>query len=204
MAGFHISFPNDAAQLFKSRFEQLRKAMTKGIGVAAQNVMAEIRQKSLASIQSAGKFGPRWLNAFTIKSIPPLTTISDKYDVEIYFAGIPYAHIHEFGGTIKAKGSLFTGGEALLWIPLSFAGIKPGMTAQEYGLSVSKLFRVNRKSGGAPLLLDIKDRSPKYFGVPQVTIKPKFRIREISTQVMARFGQELSVALRAAGLENEG
>jgi hypothetical protein len=195
MAGFYISFDRDPAQLFRSRFEQLRTAMTKAVGVTAQFMMAEIRSRSVGSIKAAGKFGPRWIDAFTIKSTPPLTTISDKYEIEIYFAGIPYAHIHEFGGTIKAKGSLFAGGEALLWIPLSFAGVPKGMTAQEYGLRVSKLFRVNRKSG-APLLLDIKDKSPKYFGVPQVTIRPKFRIREITAQVMGRFGQEFSTAVR--------
>ena len=78
---------------------------------------------------------------------------------------------------------------------LSFAGVPKGMTAQEYGLRVSKLFRVNRKSG-APLLLDIKDRTPKYFGVPQVTIRPKFHIREISAQVMGRFGREFATAVR--------
>src|SRR3974390_651155 len=122
MSGFYIRFENDVSELFRDRFERIRTAMTKALSVAAQSAMHDIRERCIANINKAGKFGSRWTNAFTIDSSPRLDTISDKYDISIYFAGIPYAHVHEFGATIRAKGSLFGGG-GLLWIPLSFGNV---------------------------------------------------------------------------------
>ena len=59
----------------------------------------------------------------------------------------------------------------------------------------SKLFSVNRKVGGPPLLFSMRDRSPKYFGIPSVEIPKKFHISEIQTRVMDNFADVFEDAL---------
>lgn len=204
MAGFHFNLPDAKKGLFRDAATRLRDRMARAMQLAVASLMAQIKQKGDADIKSSGNFSNRWTRAFTVSSLPPVRTPSDRYVISIFFnQTIPYAHIHEFGGTIRPKGglgSLF--GPPLLWIPLSFGGVPkslgPGanagkMTAQEFGLQVSPLFRVNRK-GKAPLLLDIKSRRPRYFGVRQVTLRQRFHIRDITKKEVAEF----QVTFRAA------
>jgi hypothetical protein len=109
--------------------------------------------------------------------------------------------VHEFGATIKAK-------KGLLWIPLSDTGLK--IPAREYQGKLKRVDRTRpsgagfkgqkrhpvtgRFTGGhkRPLLLDIKDKQPKYFGIAQVTIRPKFHIRQICREVMGRFQENFT------------
>lgn len=182
MAGFHFNFPDADKGFFTDFATQLRDRMARALQLSGAELMFNIKKKGDQDILSAGNFTTRWTKAFTVRSQPAITETSDKYVISVFFnSSIPYGHIHEFGGTIKAKGTLF--GPALLWIPLKGQVPKSGggfglMTAQEFGGSVSPLFRVNRK-GKAPLLLDIKSRKPRYFGIAQVTLPPRFHIRQI-------------------------
>jgi hypothetical protein len=195
MAGFYFAPRGEG--LFHDATTRARDQITRAFVVAVASTLDQIRERCRADIARAGNFGARWTQAFTVdcKPTPSLGKLSDQYEATVFFRGIHYGHVHEFGATIRPKGGLggLFGGGSLLWIPLSFANVPKSaggdgkMTAQEYGLSVSKLFRVDRKNGGAPLLLDIKERKPRYFGVSQVTTKPRFHIREICREVMGGF-----------------
>jgi hypothetical protein len=81
---------------------------------------------------------------------------------------VPYFMVFQRGAVIRGK--------PLLWIPLSFAGDAQGVMARDYP---GRLFRVDRKSGAAPLLLAGNPAEPKYFGKEQVRIPKKFRVIEI-------------------------
>lgn len=201
-AGFSFSVPTAEARLFTSAFEKLRERMATAFQIAAAELQFNIKSEGNANIRGAGNFSSRWTDAFTVRCEPNISQTSTKYTIDIFFnESIPYAHIHEFGGEIKPKnslGSLF--GPPLLWIPLSFANVpKSGggsgkMTAQEYGASVSPLFRVNRQ-GKSPLLLSVKDRKPVYFGIKSVTIPQRFHIRDICAKNANDFGESFRKAL---------
>lgn len=203
MAGFHFNLPDVPKRLFQTEADRLRDRIVRAIQLATGELMLNIKAKGDSDILGAGNFTRRWTDAFTVQAKPPIAESSDKYLISIFFnSTIPFAHIHEFGGTIKAKGTLF--GPALLWIPLKGAvprskGTGPNaglMTAQEFGASESPLFRVNRK-GKAPLLLDIKSRRPRYFGIASVTLPKRFHIRDISAREAGKFQRLFSAAVKA-------
>lgn len=204
MAGFHFNMPTAEKGLFEQASTKLRDDLARSLQLAVAELAFNIKQQGDADISTAGNFSARWTRAFTVRSTPALTaTTSDKYTLDVFFT-IPYAHIHEFGGVIKPKGnlgSLF--GPPMLWIPLSFAHVpKSGgnspnaglMTAQEYGLQVSPLFRVNRK-GKAPLLLSMQTRKPIYFGLAKSTIPQRFHIRDICRRNVDVFKNTFSAAV---------
>lgn len=84
--------------------------------------------------------------------------------------------VHQTGRLIR--------GRPMLWIPLSFAEDAQGVRARDFP---GGLFRVDRKKGGAPLLLSIKDRQPKYFGKTQVYVPKRFRVIEIIRETARKF-----------------
>ena len=134
-----------------------------------------IRDRVTRDIFRAGAFSPRWPAAFVIYS----TVTGDRGRMLSGFSrAIPYGHVHEFGATIR--------GRPLLWIPLSFSDVPrigPGSTrmwARDYP---GGLFRVNRP-GKNPLLLSKLDKKPKYVGVTHVTLRPRFHIRAITSNVV--------------------
>lgn len=129
---------------------------------ASQDVVDHVTPLAQQDVMSAGRFSAKWAPkgkvtegggfiriAFTMSSEPPMK----------------YWRVFEHGATIK--------GQPMLWIPLSFTGIK--VRARDYP---GKLFRVDRKSG-APLLLGGSPASPKYFGKESVTIPKKFHLEDI-------------------------
>jgi hypothetical protein len=147
------------------------------VRVAARGATFEtadaIEHEGRADIRSAGRFGRRWTDGFHAQ----VSVVgSGSFSIRV-FDDVPYFNIFEYGGIIR--------GRPLLWIPLSFARDAIGVRARDFP---GGLFRVNRKRGGAPLLLSIRDRQPKYFGKSQVRIPKKFHIRRIVREQVARVG----------------
>lgn len=138
------------------------QALRDTMHTVSTQILAEGRQ----DISSAGKFGSRWTSG-----LQAAEDFGPDHSTITIFHTVPYWRIFQFGGVIQ--------GRPLLWIPLSFSDAV-GKRASEYG---GGLFRVDRKSGGAPLLLSIADKQPKYFGKESVTIPKKFHLIEIARKV---------------------
>ncbi len=163
------------------KFQFGMKRHSERVGRAAAKTMLQVGQEILkrgrAQMASAGRFGSsRWQQGLKAK------TQANPAGVGILETSISHDQkakfwIFEKGGVIK--------GRPLLWIPLSFAKDAQGIRAKNFP---GGLFRVDRKSGGAPLLLSIQDQRPKYFGKESVRIPKKFRIREIAREVARGIG----------------
>lgn len=131
---------------------------------AAKDVVSYVLPKGRADIRQAGKFGPRWTDGFQGK-----VTEGGGFIRVSFTEAVPYWRVFQYGAVIH--------GNPLLWIPLSFAKDAQGVNARDYP---GKLFRVDRKNGGAPLLMAVgKPAQPKYFGKASVTIPKKFHLVEI-------------------------
>jgi hypothetical protein len=130
---------------------------------------AEIKRRGDVDISKAGKFSARWPAAFVVdpQSQGPQATIKVGFN-----NSIPYAAIHEFGGTIRGK--------PLLWIPLSFAHVPKDTPARSFP---GGLFGVVRP-GKNPLLFSATSKEPKYVGVLSVTLRARFHIRSIVANVV--------------------
>jgi len=151
-------------KLEKSSVKNKKKILA-AARAASQDTIEYVEQKAATDIAGAGKFSSRWnlkgdksegggfiKLTFSMPSKPPMK----------------HWRVFEYGAVIHGK--------PLLWIPLSFASDAQGIRARDYP---GKLFRVNRKSGGAPLLLGGTPATPKYFGKASVTIPKKFHLRSI-------------------------
>ncbi len=141
---------------------------------AAQDAAEEIEEKGAKDIASAGNFGSRWTQGLHAKVSEGGGNIrvSVTHDVS-------YFSVFETGKIILGK--------PLLWIPLSFADDAQGVNARDYP---GVLFRVDRKDGGAPLLLAAgKPAQVKYFGIDQVVIPRKFHIAEIAREASRKLKQ---------------
>lgn len=134
---------------------------------AVDDSASEIKRRGDSNITRAGNFSSRWPNAFQAET----RHMDERSSINIGFSSaIPYAHIHEFGGTIRGK--------PLLWIPLPWNESKE--RARDYP---GQLFRVERP-GRNPLLFSTGDKEAKYVGVTHVTLRPRFGIREIAANVV--------------------
>ena len=172
--------------LFERSSQRLELAGRNAIRAAAQDVADEILRFGRADIKSAGKFGSRWTEG--LRAGIDVTEGGGNIRINVTNT-VPYWGVFEHGAVIHGK--------PLLWIPLSFAGIPPGTNARDFG----PLFRVDRKNGGAPLLLSVADRQPKYFGKESVTIPKKFHISEIAARAQRRVPEYWRDELRKAGLK---
>lgn len=162
---------------FKAGLDLVRDRYDQAFAVAKNMIASMMRAGVAADIQGAGNFGNRFLETLTV------TVDGDTITTKITAPG---ADIFETGGTIH--------GHPLLWIPISGTDAV-GIEAGDYG---GKLFSVNRKAGGPPLLFSVKDHAPKYFGVPSVTIPKKFHIEDVQARVMGDLKEIFDNALGAA------
>lgn len=163
---------------FKKGLNETAEKYSAALKTAENMIASMLKQQISADIAGAGNFGSQYLNSLSVTVSDH--TITTKIDA-------PGADIFESGGTIHGK--------PLLWLPISgtdAVGIEP----KDYG---DKLFSVNRHAGGPPLLFAIKDRAPKYFGVPSVNIPKKFHIAEIEKRVMEEFPDILNAQLKGGG-----
>jgi len=130
---------------------------------AAQDVVDYVVPKVRSDIAKSGKFKGHWLSDFTGK----ITEGGGFIRVSFTHADFRW-RVFEYGAVIHGK--------PLLWIPLSFAKDAQGIRARDYP---GRLFRVDRKSGGAPLLLGGNPATPKFFGKASVTIPKKWHMTQI-------------------------
>lgn len=173
MAGMKISIgePNFARSLSKTTLNVSEKVKKK-IKEAVEEVQENILQQGRDDISSAGNFGTRWTEGLTAEIEEEETSIriDVKHDVE-------YWKVFQTGKTIRGK--------PLLWIPLSGSDAE-GTSARDYP---GRLFRVDRKSGGAPLLMSAEDKQVKYTGHTSVNIPKKFHLIEICREEARNFGK---------------
>ncbi len=156
-------------QLARSASKNIKKILAAERG-AASDVVDFIVPQAREDISNAGNFGARWSDGFKGKVTEGGGFIRVAFTMP---SGPPmrYWRVFQFGAEIHGK--------PLLWIPLSFAKDAQGVLARDYP---GKLFRVNRKSGAAPLLMTRKPgqkAEAKYFGKESVTIPKKFHLVEI-------------------------
>jgi hypothetical protein len=152
--------------------DKIRQRIEKAVAAATQKLADNILKEGRSDISGAGKFGARWTDGLTVdvSTDQPLTgSLTIRH-------AVPYWHIFQVGGVIHGK--------PLLWIPLSNAGLT-GVSARDFP---GRLFRVDRKSGGAPLLMSAADKQVKYTGHESVRIPKKFHLVEIITAQAKTFG----------------
>ena len=166
-----VTFSNQkmGAQFKQAQVRNADRIAKAALG-AAKDAAAEIKKRGNQDITSAGRFGKRWTDSFHSDVVVKQGVFTVKT-----FSTIFYFNVFEFGKTILGK--------PLLWIPLGFARDAQGVMARNFP---GGLFRVDRKKGGAPLLLSIRDGQPKYFGKTRVRIPKKFHIREICRDVAGK------------------
>jgi hypothetical protein len=153
---------------------------------AAQDARDEFLERGRADIAGAGNFGSRWTEGLMAR----ITQGGGNIVINVSHA-VSYFMVHQRGAVIRGK--------PLLWIPLSFAEDAKGVRARDFP---GGLFRVDRKRGGAPLLLAIKDGRPKYFGKEQVRIPKRFHVLEIGREIgrkLKDFYKRRFVSERRAG-----
>lgn len=145
-----------------------------GISGGAREAATELLTRGRSQMAASGNFGSaRWQQGLHAEAQPRHGALTNaRIDM---WHDVPFAHIHEFGGVVRGK--------PLLWIPLSFAGVPKGMYARDYP---GGLFRVDR-AVGRPLLLSRTDKEPKYFGIEQVYIPPRWGLSELSYEIMNNF-----------------
>lgn len=164
------SLPGALQQSMAKAAKTIHAGMVEAADAASQAILIRGR----ADIKGAGRFGARWTEGLTtdIEDQPP-----KKVTITIKQA-VPYWTVFQEGAVIYGK--------PLLWIPLSFAVEAQGVRARDFP---GRLFRVDRKSGEAPLLLSVDDGQPKYFGKESVTIPKKFQLVEICHDVAGQLGR---------------
>lgn len=172
MVDVRLYFTDDRlGERFHRGTQRLRADILRATRAAAERVSEEILRQGRANIAGAGNFGPRWTSGLRVTK----TEGGGNIRLEITH-DVPYFMVHQRGAVIK--------GRPLLWIPLSFASDAKGVYARDYP---GGLFRVDRLSGGAPLLLSRATGEPKYSGHAQVRIPKRFRVIEIARNVMNKF-----------------
>lgn len=172
-----------AGPLFRRAWENQAKSIKDAVRGAARDAADEIVRKGRADIEGAGRFS-KWAQGLNATVTEGGGNI--RVSVSIDKKQAPWFWVFQNGMVIHGK--------PLLWIPLSFAQDAQGVMARDFG---GGLFRVDRKSGGAPLLLSIKDKQPKYFGKEYVTEPKKFHVVEIARDAARRL-RDFYAARRAA------
>jgi hypothetical protein len=165
---YTVTFNTDE---FKKGIDEVRDRYAQAIAVSRNMIASMMQTQVAADVASAGKYDSGKVTSVVVGDA--ITTTID----------LPGAALLETGGTIYGK--------PLLWLPLSGTDAE-GIQASDYG---DKLFSVNRAAGGPPLLFSIKDRAPKYFGVPNVHVPKKFHVAEIEQRVMAMYSDIFESAL---------
>jgi hypothetical protein len=167
------------------RAKNFSERQTKALQGAAREAKAQIEELGRANIAAGGNFGSaRWQDGFQAK-----VSFQSRTDLNIRVThAVSYWKVFEFGAVIHGK--------PLLWIPMknSEAAVL-GVRARDFG---QPLFRVNRKGGGAPLLMS-KGGKVQYFGKEQVRIPKKWNLRQIVRTVARQMNVFYKEAMKNGG-----
>lgn len=172
---------------FNRSSAKLKKKVNDAVRGASRDLVDYVVPKARADIAGAGNFGANWTNAFDGK----VTEGGGNVRVTFTMTGkepVTHWRVFQNGMTIRGK--------PLLWIPLSFASDAHGVNARDYP---GKLFRVDRKKGGAPLLLGGSPATPKYFGKASVRIPKKFHLNEIIREGTKKLKEFYSARMKTNG-----
>jgi hypothetical protein len=173
MPELRFQFDGDAiGRRFNRAIRQQADRVKQALKGTAEDAKQEILKKGRADIASAGNFGSRWTDGLHVEVKQDDASGDATIDVS---HDVPYFLVHEKGALIRGK--------PLLAIPMSFAPDAKGVLARNYP---GGLFRVDRKAGGAPLLLSRRTGEVKYFLRQQVRIPKRFHLLEIIRDVAKR------------------
>jgi hypothetical protein len=162
--------------------KQITERTKQALAGASDKLRDNVLEKGRADMAGAGNFSSaRWQQGFTgeVSGSGDSRTITFKHSV-------PYWTVFQYGATIHGK--------PLLWIPLNAS--EKGISARDFG---GQLFRVDRKGGGAPLLMSATDKQVKYTGHEQVTIPKKFHLVEIIQSEAKTLGALYRVEMGSGG-----
>lgn len=167
--------------------DKVRSAMR----ATAAEAAAEIVTRGVEDIQSApGNWGTRWTEGLQAQ----VTEGGGNIRIAVTH-NIPYFNVFERGAIIRGK--------PLLWIPLPGSAAESAVWSEGEGTGIrardfpGRLFRVDRKRDGLPLLLTwTKPAVPMYFGKESVTIPKKFHIIEIARDVANRMRETFTRVMR--------
>jgi hypothetical protein len=155
--------------------DAIKARIQKATVAAVQKLSDNILQKGRADMASAGNFSSaRWQQGLTadISGDGASRTITISHAVS-------YWKVFQDGATIHGK--------PLLWIPFgNNKGPFPG-----------RLFFVQPKSGGAPLMMSADDKQAKLHGHDQVTIPKKWHLVEIAQTEAKTLGALFRVEMGA-------
>jgi hypothetical protein len=143
-----------------AKAQKITQRIQKALDSATKNLADNIVQEARDDIASAGRFGTRWTQGFTAD----VDAQGQLVRVITFHQAVPYWKVFQYGAVIRGK--------PLLWIPLEYKG----PSARDFP---GRLFRVDRRGGGAPLLMSADDKQVKYTGHEQVRIPKKFHLVEI-------------------------
>lgn len=152
--------------------EAHRQRVQRAVEAATSQLAENIVEKGRDDISSAGNFGSRWTEGLTsdVGGSGNVRTVTIRQ-------AVPYWRAHQDGAVISGK--------PLLWIPMSSATEAQGVSAKDFP---GRLFRVERKSGGVPLLMSADDKQVKYTGHEQVRLGKRFHLVEIANAEAKTFG----------------
>lgn len=179
MASFGVTFKNRSiARSYRAMLSDHSERNKQALRLAGEGALEEMLRRGRADIAGAGRFGTRWTRGLR----GSVDARGDNINVAVTH-DVPYFDVHQEGRTIR--------GRPLLWIPLSYTGVT--VRARDYQ---NPLVRVDRKSGAAPLLLDVVDKRPVYVGLRSVKIPKRFHVVEIIREVAKTIPQRFAVARR--------
>lgn len=170
---------------FQRSSASIKKRVNDATRLAVKDMVAYVEPRARQDMANAGRFGSKWILRGETSEGGGNIKVSFRMPTE---APMKHWRVFEYGATIHGK--------PLLWIPLSFAKDAQGKSAKDYP---GKLFRVDRKAGGAPLLLGGKPATPKYFGKASVRIPKKFHLRDIIRDGAKKLKDFYSARIKANG-----
>lgn len=172
---------SSGADQIEAAAARIKERIEKALAAAADQLAENILQEGRSDISGAGNFGARWTEGLTadVDGTSTLRTITLRQ-------AVPYWRVFQYGAVIEGK--------PLLWIPLSYTGLK--VRARDFP---GRLFRVDRKSGGVPLLMSVDDKQAKYTGHESVTIPKKFHLVEIARAQSKTMGALFRLELATSG-----